>query len=54
MFIKTPVRIVAKKLKVTTQTVYGWKLGRYSPSVSRLRDLAKIEGKTVDKLLKLR
>ena len=50
--LKTPVKTIAKKLNVTTQTVYAWKLGRYAPSITNLVKLAKLEGTTVDKLLK--
>lgn len=50
--IKTPVKTVVKKLGVTAQSVYGWKNGSFMPSTSKLVRLAKLEGKTVEQLLK--
>lgn len=50
--IKTSVKEIAKKLGVSTQAVYAWKLGRFLPSTSRLKKIAKIEGVTIDKLIK--
>lgn len=50
--IKTPVKTVAKKLGVTPQSVYGWKLGRFMPSTSKLKKLAILENTTMDKLIK--
>lgn len=48
---KTDVKIIAKKLGVSHQTVYDWKNGKYLPSISRLQALAKLEGLTVEKLI---
>lgn len=50
--IKLPVLVVAKKLNVSAQSVYAWKRGEFLPKISKLKKLAKLEGVSVDKLLK--
>lgn len=52
MKIKTPIKKIAKALGVSTQAVYDWKNGKYLPTIGKLKQLAKLEGTTIDALLK--
>lgn len=42
---------VAEKLEVTPQAVSAWERGEYAPDISKLKDLAKLYGVTLDWLL---
>ncbi len=46
------VQQVMKKLKVSNATVYLWETGKQHPRASRLPEVAKLYGCTVDELLK--
>lgn len=45
------VQQVVKALKVSDASVYLWETGQMYPKTSRLRDVAKLYGCTVDELL---
>lgn len=44
-------REVGRSIGVSFQNVYNWEAGSYLPEASKLRDLAKLYGCTVDELL---
>lgn len=41
----------ATRLGLKRQTVNGWESGRYSPTLSKLSDVARVLGITVDELI---
>lgn len=43
---------VAERLNVSDAAVYMWETGRQNPRVSKLSEIAKLYGVTVDELLR--